>query len=237
VSLATTQVSQLQARHRDGQAFLTWKEVASPVVEETISVQKLQNLQARLEKERPTRYRIYRSQRPIASTEGLKLLADIPPLTCWNTEFHGRHPKPGHQAFRYVAEEGKGSVPPETGIYVYTPSEVREAYHAVSVVVDGRENTTMGKGNTLPEPVREVVGSGLPFLQRIEKPNTFQHIKNPTLYDYVRWESHPNSNVPGKPFDYVIAVTPSWLNPLLVGFISIEKVLVAKGKNRISITQ
>jgi S-formylglutathione hydrolase FrmB len=212
-----TQVSQLQAWHREGQTFLTWREVDSPVGNKVVSVQNLQELRDRSEKEKRVRYRIYRSQRPITTINELKPVAEVPPFTCWNTEFYGIHPKPEHQAFRYVVEESKDPVPSETGIYVHTPLEGGVAYYAVSLVVDGKENTTMTKDNTLPEPVREAVGSGLPVLQRVEKPSTFQRIKNPTLYYYVRWESPPNSNVPGKPFDYVVAIPPQLAKPAPVG--------------------
>ena len=59
------QVSQLNARHRAGQTFLTWKEVDSPVTQNAISVPALKDMQAGLEKEKRLRYRIYRSRRPI----------------------------------------------------------------------------------------------------------------------------------------------------------------------------
>jgi pimeloyl-ACP methyl ester carboxylesterase len=49
------------------------------------------------------------------------------------------------------------------------------------------------------------------------KPEIFQYIEKPRLYYYVRWESPPNASVPGKPFDYLVAVPPNVAKPAPVG--------------------
>jgi len=54
-------------------------------------------------------------------------------------------------------------------------------------------------------------------LQRIVKPGIFQYIENPTLHYYVRWEAPPNVSVPGKPFDYVVAIPSKLAKPAPVG--------------------
>ena len=61
------------------------------------------------------------------------------------------------------------------------------------------------------------VGPGLPVLQRIEKPRNFQNVENPTLHYYVRWEAPSNTSIPGKPFDYLVAIPPKLAKPASVG--------------------
>jgi pimeloyl-ACP methyl ester carboxylesterase len=211
------QVSQLSARHRAGQTFLTWQETAVPITHDAMTVQEFKETQARLEREQLVRYRIYRSTRPITSLKGLEPLAEVPPLTCWNADYYGAGPKPADKMLRYVVEDGKKPLPPGTGIYVHNPQRAERAYYAVTVSLNGEENTSVGAANTLQAPVEETVGPGLPVLQRSVKLQSFQHVERPTLHYYVRWETPPTSNVPGKPFDYVVAIPSTLAKPAPVG--------------------
>jgi pimeloyl-ACP methyl ester carboxylesterase len=211
------QVSQLRARHTGGQTLLTWQEVQPPVTQELLSVADLVKIRANLDQEKRVRYLIYRSKQPIRSVKGLKPLAEVAPLTGWNADYYGIPPKPTDWALRYVVEEGQPPVPPGTGIYAHNPEEGGDAYYAVTVSINGRENVTTTQENALQSPVQETVGRGVPFLQRITKPKLFQYIENPTLYYYVRWESPPNANIPSKPFDYLVAIPPQVAKPAPVG--------------------
>ena len=83
--------------------------------------------------------------------------------------------------------------------------------------LNGIENSTIGEVNSLQFPVDEIVGPGLPVLQRVVKLGNFQNVENPTLHYYVRWEAPPNSNIPGKPFDYLVAIPPKLAKPAAVG--------------------
>jgi len=216
-SLRAEQVSELRVWHRAGQTFLTWKEVNTPITQDPVSFQELKNIQTRLEQEQRLRYRIYRSNRPIHSIAGLKAIAEVAPLSGWNMDYYGTAPKPELRAFRYVLEEGKKPVLPLTGVFVYNPREAGQAYYAVTVSTNGQENATISSRNATETPVDEGVGQGVPILQRIEKPGIFQYVENPTLYYYVRWEASPNANVPGKPFDYLVAIPPKPAKPAPVG--------------------
>jgi pimeloyl-ACP methyl ester carboxylesterase len=211
------QAGRLTARHRSGQTLLTWREVDPPVRTDSIGAIELRRLRQDLDKQKRIRYRIYCSQRPIGSVEGLRPIAEVPPLTCWNADHYGVSPEPQRQALRYVVEEGQSPVPPGTGICAHNPSRAGEAYYAVTVVVDGKENTVLGESNLLRSPVRETVGRGVPVLQRVEKPQSFQYVDSPTLYYYVRWESPPNSAAEGKPYDYLVAIPPKLAKPAPVG--------------------
>jgi pimeloyl-ACP methyl ester carboxylesterase len=211
------QVSQLKAWHIAGQTFLTWKEVNIPVTQDSVSIQELKDIQTRVEKGPRLRYRIYRSTQPIQSVEGLTPVAEVPPLTCWNSDYYGAAPKPEYKALRYVVEDGKEPVPPGTGIYVHNPQEARKAYYAITVSMNSQENVVIDPTNSLQTPIDETVGPGLPVLQRIVKPESFQYIENPTLHYYVRWEAPPNSSVPSRPFDYVVAIPPTLVKPTSIG--------------------
>jgi len=214
---ADQQPAGLQARHEAGQTFLAWQEVDPPITQDSISAAELKKIRRDGDSEKKVRYRVYRSQRPIASVEGLEPVAEVPPLTCWNADYHGIYPKPEQKAPRYVIEEGQRPVPPGTGIYVHHPKRAGDAYYAVTMSIDGRENTSIGPSNALRTPLRETVGPGVPVLQRVVKPERFQYVERPTLHYYVRWESPPNCAVEGKPYDYVVAVPPEPAKPAPVG--------------------
>jgi pimeloyl-ACP methyl ester carboxylesterase len=214
---AERQVSNLSARHEAGQTLLAFKELNSPVTQDTISVKQLRELRRELEAENKMRYRVYRSKQAITSIEHCEPIAELLPLTCWNADYYGIYPQPEHMALRYVVENGKAPVPPGTGIYAHNPKQTGVAYYAVTVVIDGKENTSVGAANSLRIPIHETRGQGAPVLQRVEKCGSFNYVKNPTLYYYVRWESPPNCAVAGKPYDYVVAVPANLKTPAPVG--------------------
>jgi pimeloyl-ACP methyl ester carboxylesterase len=211
------QVTELRAVHRGGQTLLTWREVDPPTTQETISAKELRKLRGDLAKMRKVRYRVYRATEPIRSLAGLEALADVPPLTCWNADYHGIYPKPEHQARRYAVEDGAAPVPPGTGIYAPNPKEAGDAWYAVTVVLDGTEERTVGAGNVTAHPISETVGPGVPVLQRTEKPDTFMYVKGPTLHYYVRWEAPPNCATASRPYDYLVAIPANLAKPAPVG--------------------
>ena len=213
-----TQVSQLQAQHRGGQTFLTWVELVPNPLPETLSVPQLQKLKAQLIQDKGIHYLVYRSSHPISTLESLTPIAKIEPMSGWNADYYGVYPKDHHKAFRYVIAEGREAIGSGSGLYVFPTTEEAQAYYAVTVVVKGKENQTLSSSNVLDQPVKEKPGFGPPILQRIEKPKKhFTYVEQATLYYYVRWESPPNSNIPGKPFDYVVAIPPNLANPAPVG--------------------
>ncbi len=214
---AERQATGLCARHEAGQTLLTFREVDPPVTVDTITVKQLRSLRHEIDDERKVRYRIYRTDKPIKSIDGCKPIAEVQPLTCWNADYYGVSPKPEDMALRYVVEEGTDSVRPGTGIVAHNPSQAGQAYYAITVVIDGEENALIGEPNSLQSPVQETVGQGVPVLQRVEEPERFNYVANPTLYYYVRWESPPNCAAHGKPYDYVVAVPPNLAKPAPVG--------------------
>ncbi|MBN2474187.1 MAG: hypothetical protein JXB62_06250 [Pirellulales bacterium] len=214
---AQKQAGDLKARHRDGQTLLTFREVDPPVAGDSIAAGALRQLRRDLDQEKKVRYRIYRSPQPITSLAGLRPIAEVPPLTCWNTDYYGADPRPEQPALRYTVEDGRPPVAPGTGIVAHNPEQAGEGCYAVTVVIDGQENTSLGPSNAPAEAVRETVGRGVPVLQRIEKPERFSYVDDPTLHYYVRWESSPNCAVQGRPYDYLVAVPPKPARPAPVG--------------------
>jgi len=217
VSYAAPQARDLRAFHRSGQTFLVWKEARAADIPKGVSVVELKKLRTTLARERKIRYRIYRSEKPITGLDDLKPIAEAPPLSAWNLDYYGIYPKPDQRAFRYVIEPGGEPLAEGEGLYVYNPKKAQRAYYAVTYVEGEKENRSLEGTNVLKRPVEETVGQGVPVLQRIVKPKSFQYVRNPTLRYYVRWEAPPNSSVAGKPFDYLVAFPPKRVRPAPVG--------------------
>ncbi len=224
---ALPQVEQLQARHRAGQTFLTWREVNPPLPDEQVSFPKFRHAISQVEKAAPVRYRIYRSEKRLTSVDGLRPIAETRPLSCWNGQFNGSgEPRETDLVPRYVIDEGQPPLPPGTGLYVHNPKVTQAstgtatagvpAFYAVTYVLNGVENKTVGPGNSLQRPVAETQGQGVPVLQRTEKPREYNYVQGPTLHYFVRWEAPPNCSVENQPIDYVVGIPPKPREPVPV---------------------
>jgi hypothetical protein len=129
------------------------------------------------------------------------------PLSGWNVDLHGMAPGAAVKAKRYVVEDGGEPLAERLGLYVHNPKAAGAAFYAVTAMVDGHENRLLTADNRSGTPTHESVGQGLPVLQSVEQPVTFFYeTGSPTLNHYVRWEAPPNSNVEGRPYDYLVAV-------------------------------
>ncbi|MCR4414429.1 MAG: hypothetical protein NUV77_18580, partial [Thermoguttaceae bacterium] len=197
---AVAQVGDVRARHAAGQTFITWAEVDAPTFAEPVSVAEVRKARRELTDKRKTLYRIYRSDRPIASVEGMMPVGEAGPLSGWNLDYYGGDDRPEHKAFRYGIAEGEPPLAQRVGLCVLNPAQAGESFYAVTVSIDGKENRAIGPGSATQRAVRESVGQGVPVLQRVERPKEFMYVAKPTLYYFVRWESPPNCAVAGKPF-------------------------------------
>jgi dienelactone hydrolase len=208
-------VTNLTARHRAGQTILTWTEVDPPPSESlTYGAWRL------LPTDTPVRYRIYRSEVPFtfATVGRAELVDEVRPRTAWDPDFQGVSPKDDAVVPRYVVEEGKSPVAPGTGIYVHNPKTAGKAYYAVSAAVNGEEDLSLFTvANSAEDPIEETVGPGEPVLQRVVTPPSFSYVDGPTLYYFVRWEAGATSNLPSRPFDYLVAIPPKKIEPAPVG--------------------
>ena len=118
-------------------------------------------------------------------------------------------------------EPGQEPLQAGKGVHVHNP-EVPEgksvrAYYAVAAVVGAKENTTVGPGNVLADPVEESAGQGVPVLQRTVRNVKFNYVDGATLHYYVRWEAPPNASVGSNPFNYLVAIPPNVKYPSPAG--------------------
>jgi pimeloyl-ACP methyl ester carboxylesterase len=227
------QVAQLQAVHRNGQTFLTWQEVQPPTTAESVSFPKFKELQAAVG---AVIYRIYRSDKPITSLDGLSPVGETGQLSVWSAHFNGYgDPKDTDLVPRFVIEEGKAPLAAGTGLYVHNPRTPAVAkacaegkpvpangaklkgFYAVTAVVGGVENKTLTEANRLKAAVDEVEGQGVPVLQRRETPKEFNYVEGPTLEYYIRWEAPPHANRENQPFDVLVGIPKGMKEPAPIG--------------------
>ncbi len=208
-------VTGLIARHRAGQTILTWTETGTPPPAQlTFAGWRGLHVEPELV------YRIYRSDQPFAggAIAPAVLVDEVKPYSGWDPEFYGVSPKDDAVVPRFVVEDGKDPVAPGTGVYAHNPKQGGKVYYAVSVAVNGEEDfSTFDAGNATKEAVDEAVGPGEPVLQRVVTPKSFTYVDGPTLHYFVRWESPPTSNLPSRPFDYLVAIPPKKVEPSPVG--------------------
>jgi pimeloyl-ACP methyl ester carboxylesterase len=222
---AEAQVSGLTVRHHQGQTFITWTEVSPSEIEKDVDDATVKKILEESDKNERVRYRVYRSDKPISSVEGMNPIAEVGPLSCWNVGYYGDGGQQGKPAIRYVVRDGDGPLAYGTGLYVHNPKYPRtqtiqtdraamKTYYAVTYCKEAPdknfqgENKSITSANATQEPVQEVEGRGVPVLQRIIKPKEFAYIQNPELHYYVRWEGPPNASVENKPIDYLVAIPP-----------------------------
>ncbi|MBI2221520.1 MAG: hypothetical protein HYU53_09970 [Acidobacteria bacterium] len=212
----------LRAEHRNGQTFLTWREAGTtqaervPEGEDAPPPVRRAARRGIARSDAGTEYRIYRSSQPIASVAGMLPVGEVRQDSARNEDFYGITAKRQGEDLYYVIEDGKPPLAKGTGLFVYNPP-AGQAYYAVTLVENGVENTSLERGNSLSEPVRETSGPGIPVLQRVEHPDRFNFVRGATLRYYVRWEVPPNTNTPGRPFDYVVAIPADVRWPAPIG--------------------
>ncbi len=152
---------------------------------------------------------------------GLTPVGETGPLSCWNGNYFGiGAPKETDLVVRYIIAEGQPPLAPGTGLYVHNPQGKGElrGYYAVTVVTDGREDATLGAGNSLKEPVAEKQGQGVPVLQNSETVKGFNWAQvEAELRHYVRWEAPPHANRENRPNDILVGIPKNLPKPAPVG--------------------
>ncbi len=215
---AQPQASDVAALHREGQTFVTFREIGRAAEAKDLTVRQFRELRKELEGDGGIRYRVYRASEPIRTLQGLEPLAEVPALSGWNVEYYGDLGKASEKpALRYTIEDGKQPLPRDMGLFVHNPDEAGRAWYAVTAVAGGKENRALGPRSATQNPAKETVGQGVPVLQRVERPKQWQYVERPTLHYFVRWESPPTCSVEGKPIDYVVGVPPEPHKPAGVG--------------------
>ncbi len=114
---------------------------------------------------------------------------------------------------RLVVDEKAGPLPPGTGLYVGSPAKAGKRYYAVVACQAGVENTVdFGGGNSLPRPVAETVGTGLPVHQGNGLWGPFFDYKGRRQV-YVQWAGKPLSPRDNMYFNWSVLVPPGLKKP------------------------
>ena len=105
---------------------------------------------------------------------------------------------------RLVIPSGKQPLANGTGLYVHTAAKGGKAYYAVTVVVDGRENTAaLTQGVNVVGPVVEKPGAGMPVFQReMDMKIHFDYAGR--RLQYIQWTAPPLSNLPNQYYNWSV---------------------------------
>ncbi|HUU22771.1 MAG TPA: sugar-binding protein [Phycisphaerae bacterium] len=229
------QVGHVQAFHRAGQTFITWKEIDDPVGADQIKWGQFRSI-VEAAKRSGLRYCVYRSHKPItaASLQEAQRIAMVAPLSGWNangrsldraidaalsseeTLFQGQW-NPFVQASldgkygadcvieRLAIQDGGPPLPRGTGLYVHSPGKAGKAFYAVLACRDGIENTAELSERNCSAAVEETAGIGEPVLQKEFAPKPFFNYREKRLH-YVQWVAPPYSNLPSQYYNWGVSV-------------------------------
>jgi S-formylglutathione hydrolase FrmB len=135
---------EIVARHRSGQTFVTWRELAPS----------------------GSRYRVYRASRAITRSADLAAADFLGEVDDRSSRNSVRTLATGVE-HTWVIEPGGSEMPADKGLFVHTaqaPSD--QAFYAVTAVVAGQEDLTIGAGrNAARSALREVPAPPQPVLQ------------------------------------------------------------------------
>ena len=211
----------LSIQHRNGQTFITFREIQDIIGQDKIVYTQLYDIKNAWT--RDVSYRIYRNSHPITTLASAKKVGEVASLSGWNLGYLGLYTyQKNIDAVRYSVEDLGKTVERDTGVFVHNPDQTGTWYYAVTPVVGGIEQTALITGqNATEHPLSETIGDGSPVLQRVSTNIQFNYINHADIYEYTRWEHanepHPNTNREGKPYDYLIAVPENLSNPAPLG--------------------
>lgn len=210
------QASAVKAVHHRGQTFVTWKEVDNPILPDAPTGKQFHDL-LKIQAHR-IEYRVYKAREPIVTLDGLTPVGSAPALSGWNRQLWGIHTDTSDLPLhRYVIPGSETPLPAGIGVWIDNPPWPGAAYYAITVVIDGIENRSITPANAMADPIMEAVGAGEPILQRVETPELFMGVTQPSLVYYTRWEAPPNAGAPVKAFDYLVGIPPALRSPAPVG--------------------
>lgn len=218
MSLPTTiqQVTDANARFVNGDAFLTFQEVNTPITQDMPTYQQFNSVYQNV-MNGSIRYRIYRSTSPIQTSADIVnavLIDEIYPLSGWNPELEGPERVFPYQGYggvvsrlpiddEVIAEVG-------TGIYTHRyqgENENETAWYFVSHTVDGAEDfSIINQGMNLTNSIEESPGEGAVFLSKINHVSDFKYEGPTTQYFYVKWECPPASVFPNEASNYLVCL-------------------------------
>ncbi len=213
--VSADQVSDLKIFHNAGQTFITYKEVNPPAVNPEAMAKEVYDQVKKFTDQTKSCYRIYKSDKPIKSVDGMKPIGEADPLGCWEWRRFGSDYKSKTQkSERFVIKDGEEPLPVGSGLYVHNPLKEGSSYYAVTYVDEsGNENKTIGAGNSSSAPLAEKPGRGEPVLQYQQNKDDFNGVRNSKIALYVRWESPPNASIENLPCGYLVGIPPNPAKP------------------------
>jgi len=210
------QVSAVQARHGQGQTFITWAEDVGGDLE--------------------TAYRVYRHLAPItkANLDLAELIDEVPQ----NSATFERLEENNH---RLTTPFSDGPLPPGIGLYVYTVESAGTYYYAVTRVVRGNENRHIAPPNQAG-PLDEQVTAVHPVRQHLESPNPWAPGNRQVFAVWLgrfdptgRYTDYGYANRRSVPYLFRIITPEGWdpavRYPLLVFFHYFSDSYVGSGQN------
>jgi hypothetical protein len=211
------QVTEVKASHRNGNTFITWKEIDRLVEKEEITIGELAGLRKKVaeqDKTRRVRYRVLRHSAPItaANVGEAAVLAEVAPISCNNND--GGLDHFGHKTEiqnRYVIEDGQSKLPWNTGLYVHSTREKQGTWHyAVASVVNGRANLKNISGANAPAaPCQEAATDyPVPVLQRDDPDSkSLGGVRSGARSRlYVTWNAEPFTNLPNMAYNWCVTI-------------------------------
>ncbi len=210
------QVTSANARFINGDAFITFQEVNTPITINLPSYQEFNSVYQNVMNGN-IRYRIYKTNHPIAEANDIlqsELIDEIYPLSGWNPELEGPE-----RVFPYMGNEGIVTRLPVdngiladvgTGIYVnrYNGGQDGDtAWYFISHTVDGAEDfSSIITGMNLTNFVEESPGTGAVLLNKIQHEPNYVYEPPSTLYFYTKWECPPAAAFPNEASNYLVGL-------------------------------
>lgn len=210
-SAAAGAITGVKATHRAGQTLIVF---AEPKLEELPAFKSESDVlafrRAFLKRHPGAGFRIRRSSKPMTAENvaEAEIVGQCGFFTAWNSTYRQGGGGSKGAPIRYRVTDAGEPLPWGMGVYAHNPSKAGKAWYAVTVVADGKEDLD-GVG-VVSGPVTETVGLGDPILQWIEQPDPKEgwHFRRGKIVRliYTRWESHPHSNRPSNPIDYLVVI-------------------------------
>jgi hypothetical protein len=219
------QPTEISVFHRDGQTFVTWREIAD-VFPDAVSFAAYDEIRKR---NAHVRYHVYRHTAPITSDNlGLaRRVGHVGVGSGYNAYLYGLEGRSSPDAVKrfVIAEEGGGLVRaeplgPNTGLHVHTvqADDGGQYYYAVTVVERGLENHRITAENALRRPVSErAAKTWRPVLQNDPNRDRFSYHSPPgPAHVFTRWEAEPLDSRNSAAANYMVVVFPQARKPYKV---------------------
>ena len=182
-----------------------------------------------------THYRIYRSAVPITAEtfKDAEFAGEADPLNIYNWrmrkilshgEYYGKHEDPENVIATFCLSDYEGILP-GFAFYVHSPSKDDKAYYAITVIQNGVENTSLGEGNSLAQPVDEKLAPAQPVKYFTTVVKFKKNSDKANQYSFLYWIAPPYALLPSNKPKIIDAVVPLDFKepgPLQICFVEVK---------------